>query len=243
MDIIVLIKQTVDMDQIRLNENNEVIAEDLPLKTDVLSKNAIETAVQLKEKYGGKVTGIIFGTEKATSSMKEAYAMGVDDGYIIKGYKKSDPIITSRVLSNKIKEIKNDLIILGNQSSDSYSGLLAGLLASELDMNLLSNAIKIDVNGDNVNVTMEAEKEEITMESKLPAIISVAQEINEPRLPNVMKIMAAGKKNINIEETDVKYENDDKILSDKAPENKRKKIIYEDGNGIDEIAKILRVVK
>ena len=243
MDIIVLIKQTIDMDQIKLNDSNEAITENLPLKTDVLSKNAIEAAVQLKERYGGKVTGIIFGTEKATSSMKEAYAMGVDDGYIIKGYERSDPFITSKVLSDKIKTIKNDLIILGNQSSDSYSGLLQGLLASELNMNLLSNAIKIEINGSNVDVTVESENEEITVESPLPAIISVAQEINEPRLPNVMKIMAAGRKNINIEKPDIKYEDDDKILSDKAPENKRKKIIYEDNKGVDEIAKILRVVK
>ncbi len=243
MDIIVLIKQTVDMDQIKLNDSNEAITENLPLKTDILSKNAIEAAVQLKEKYGGNVTGIIFGTEKATSSMKEAYAMGVDDGYIIKGYEKSDPLITSKVLSDKIKTIKNDLIILGNQSSDSYSGLLQGLLASKLNVSLLSNAIKIEINNGNVDVTTESENEDIIMESPLPAIISVAQEINEPRLPNVMKIMAAGRKNINIEDTDIKYGDDDKILSNKAPENKRKKIVYEDSKGIDEIAKILRVVK
>ncbi len=243
MDIIVLIKQTIDMDQIKLNDNNEIIKEDLPLKTDILSKNAIEAAVQLKEKYSGNVTGIIFGTEKSTSTMKEAYAMGVDDGYIIKGYEKSDPFITSKVLANKIKNIKSDLVILGNQSSDSYSGLLPGLLSSELNMNLLSNAIKIEIKDNNVDATIESENDEIIMECNLPAIISVAQEINEPRLPNVMKIMAAGRKKIDIEDTDIKYGDDDKILSDKAPENKRKKIIYEDENGIDEIAKILKVVK
>ena len=61
MDIAVLVKQTVDMDQIKLNDENEPIMDNLPLKMDILSKNAIEAAVQLKEKYGGKVTGIIFG--------------------------------------------------------------------------------------------------------------------------------------------------------------------------------------
>ena len=72
MEIVVLIKQTIDMDQLKLNENSEPITENLPLKVDVLSKNAIEAAIQLKEKYSAHVTGIIFGTDKSTSAMKEA---------------------------------------------------------------------------------------------------------------------------------------------------------------------------
>ncbi len=195
MDIIVLIKQTVDMDQIKLNENNEPIMDNLPLKMDILSKNAVEAAVQLKEKYQGKITGIIFGTDRSTSTMKEAYAMGVDDGFILTGYKKSDPMVTSKVLTEA------------------------------------------------ASVTTEGEKENVTVETKLPAVVSVAQEINEPRLPKVMQIMMAGKKNITIEDGKPQYEDDSKIISDKAPESQRKRIIYEDDSGIDEIAKILKVVR
>lgn len=243
MDIAVLVKQTVDMDQIKLNDENEPIMDNLPLKMDILSKNAIEAAVQLKEKYGGKVTGIIFGTEKSTSTMKEAYAMGVDEGTVIKGYQKSDPLVTAGVIAAELKKAKYDIIILGDQSSDSYSGLLAGLLASELDLNVITNAINIEVKDKIANVTMESENEDVTVETGLPAVVSVAQEINEPRLPKVMQIMMAGKKNINIVDGNPGYEDDTKILSDRAPENERKKIIYEDGKGIDEVAKILKVVK
>ncbi len=243
MDIIVLIKQTVDMDQIKLNENNEPIMDNLPLKMDILSKNAVEAAVQLKEKYQGKITGIIFGTDRSTSTMKEAYAMGVDDGFILTGYKKSDPMVTSKVLTEAIRKIKYDIIILGDQSSDSYSGLLAGLLSSSLGIDLVTNAIKIVINGNTASVTTEGEKENVTVETKLPAVVSVAQEINEPRLPKVMQIMMAGKKNITIEDGKPQYEDDSKIISDKAPESQRKRIIYEDDSGIDEIAKILKVVR
>ncbi|WP_337859876.1 electron transfer flavoprotein subunit beta/FixA family protein [Ferroplasma sp.] len=243
MDIAVLIKQTVDMDQIKLNDNNEPIMDNMPLKMDILSKNAVEAAVQLKEKYGGKVTGIIFGTDRSTSTMKEAYAMGVDEGTVITGYKKSDPMVTASVISCELNKSKYNIIILGDQSSDSYSGLLAGLLSSALGLNVITNAINIEINGETANVTVESESEDITVETNLPAIVSVAQEINEPRLPKVMQIMMAGKKNINIVEGKPEYKDDTKILSDKAPESQRKKIIYEDGKGIDEVAKILRVVK
>ena len=243
MDIAVLVKQTVDMDQIKLNDNNEPIMDNLPLKMDILSKNAVEAAVQLKEKYSGKVTGIIFGTERSTSTMKEAYAMGVDEGTVIKGYQKSDPAVTGAVLADVLKKSKFDIIILGDQSSDSYSGLLAGILSSELGLNVITNAIGIEIKDKIANVTVESENEDITVETELPAIVSVAQEINEPRLPKVMQIMAAGKKNINIIDGNPDYKDDTRIISDKAPESQRKKIIYEDGKGIDEVAKILKVVK
>ncbi|MEM0140216.1 MAG: electron transfer flavoprotein subunit beta/FixA family protein [Ferroplasma sp.] len=243
MDIIVLIKQTVDMDQIKLNDQNEPIMEDLPLKMDILSKNAVEAAVQLKEKYTGNITGIIFGTERSTSTIKEAYAMGVDEGIVLTGYKKSDPMVTAAVLSTAIKKLKYDIIVLGDQSSDSYSGLLAGLLSSSLGINLVTNAINILIDGESANVTTEGETEDVTVSTSLPAVISVAQEINDPRLPNVMQIMKAGKKAITVEDGKAEYNDDSKIISDKAPESQRKKIIYEDDKGVDEIAKILKVVK
>ena len=243
MDIAVLVKQTVDMDQIKLNDENEPIMDNLPLKMDILSKNAVEAAVQLKEKYGGKVTGIIFGTERSTSTMKEAYAMGVDEGTVIKGYKKSDPMVTAGVIAEELRKAKYDIIILGDQSSDSYSGLMAGLIASELEVNVITNAINIEIKDNTADITVESENEDVTVETDLPAVVSVAQEINEPRLPKVMQIMMAGKKNINIVDGNPKYEDDTKIISDKAPESQRKKIIYEDGKGIDEIAKILKVIK
>jgi electron transfer flavoprotein beta subunit len=243
MDIAVLVKQTVDMDQIKLNDENEPIMDNLPLKMDILSKNAVEAAVQLKEKYTGKVTAFIFGTERSTSTMKEAYAMGVDDGTVVKGYKKSDPMVTAGVLAGELRKSRYDVIILGDQSSDSYSGILAGLISSELGLNVITNAINIEIKEKIAHVTVESENDDVTVETQLPAIVSVAQEINEPRLPKVMQIMMAGKKNINMVEGNPDYKDDTRIISDKAPESQRKKIIYEDGKGIEEIAKILKVVK
>ncbi len=243
MEIVVLIKQTIDMDQLKLNENSEPITENLPLKVDVLSKNAIEAAIQLKEKYSAHVTGIIFGTDKSTSAMKEAYAMGVDDGIIVTGYKRTEPSITASVLHDKIKNIEFDLIILGNQSSDSYSGLLGGMLATKLGIPIMSNAIGIEIKNENVEVTIEGDKYDFIEEAKKPCVISVAQEINTPRLPNVMQIMSAGKKKINIEESGAVYIDNINTLSNKAPKNDRKKIIYEEEDeGIDNVAKILKGV-
>ena len=57
--------------------------------------------------------------------MKEAYAMGVDEGILITGYSENNPVLTAKVLAQKIKQLHYDLVILGNQSADSMSGMVA----------------------------------------------------------------------------------------------------------------------
>ncbi|WP_153274095.1 electron transfer flavoprotein subunit beta/FixA family protein [Picrophilus oshimae] len=240
MEIIVLVKQMIDLDQIKIDSSGRPITENIPYKTEILSKNAIEAAVQLKEKYGGHVVSITFGNEKAGQVVKEALAMGVDESYIITGYDHSDPLATGKVLASKIKSMNYDVIILGNQSADSYTGLLPGILSGLLNINIISNAISIEIDNNKVRVT-SAQGVNYLEETNMPVIISVAQEINTPRLPTIMQIMAASKKKINIEESKPEY-NDVKILSNLAPKSERKKIIYKDDNGIDEIAKVLKGV-
>lgn len=68
-NIAVLIKQIPDIDQMKTDQNTgEPQTQNLPLRIENLSKNAIEAAVQLKEKFGGKVTGLIFGTDKTNAT-------------------------------------------------------------------------------------------------------------------------------------------------------------------------------
>ncbi|MEM2056567.1 MAG: electron transfer flavoprotein subunit beta, partial [Thermoplasmatales archaeon] len=86
-NIVVLIKQIPDLELVKVNQSTgEPILEGVPYRFENLSKNAVEEAVRLKEKNGGKVTAVLFGNEKGTQVMKEAYAMGVDEGYVITGY-------------------------------------------------------------------------------------------------------------------------------------------------------------
>lgn len=228
-NIIVLIKQMLDIDQMKTDPSTgEPITQGIPLRIENLSKNAIEAAVRIKEKNGGKVTGIIFGTEQSSTAMKEAYAMGVDDGFVIKGYEGKDASLTARVLSDKIKSLQYDLVILGNQSADTYTGLLPGKLSAILGLPLLGNAISIEPEEGEVKVTRVLEDHNVILSSKTPAIVSVAQEINEPRLPPVLQIIKAGKKQINFESSSISIETPLRILSNKAPKSDRKKELYED---------------
>ncbi len=239
---IVLIKQIIDIDQMKTNSTTgEPIIEGVPMRVENLSKNAIEAAVRIKEKFGGKITGIIFGGDQASSAMKEAYAIGVDEGIVIKGYKGRNPSVTAKILSEKIKTLQYDMVILGNQSADTYTGLLPGKISNLLNVPLLGNAVSIDPEEKEVKVTRVLEDHNVVLKSPFPVVISVSQEINEPRLPAVLQIIKAGKREIKTETANVADPSTIKVISDKAPKSERRKEIYEDTEkGIPALVRVIK---
>lgn len=241
-DIIVLVKQIPDLEQIKANPSTgEPMVKNVPIKMETLSENAIEAAVQVKEKNGGKITAIIFGDAQSSAIMKKAYAMGVDEGFVITGYAGNNPSYTARVLADKIVKIKHDLVILGNQSADSITGLLPGMISKLLGEPLLGNASSIEI-GSGIARIRRIQEDRTTLTSvKMPAIISVTQEINQPRLPAVMQILAAGRKPIKTENAAIPLMEYTSILSNRAPKSERKKIVFEDvEKGVPEIVKVLK---
>lgn len=242
VDVIVLIKQMPDLEQVKPDPTTgEPQLKNVPLKLENLSENSVEEAVRIKEKYGGKVTALIFGNEQSSAILKKAYAMGADEGYILNGFRGNDPSLTARVLGDKIKNLPHDIVLLGNQSADSISGLLGGRLAGYLGIPLLGNANSIEVEGSSVKVKRALEENNTVVQANFPVVISVTQEINEPRLPPVMQIMAAGRKPINNETPEAKSGLELNVLSNKAPKSERKRIVIEDlEKGLPEVVKVIR---
>jgi len=215
----------------------------IPFRFETLSKNAVEEPVRLKEKHGGKVTAILFGNYKGIQVMKEAYAMGVDEGFVITGYQEGNVALTARVLAAKISQIPHDIVLLGNQSADSMSGLLGGKISAILGLPYVSNALKLEASGQKITVESAGEAENMKVEADLPAVVSVSQEINEPRFPPVMQIIQAGRKKMNVEQAQIRVESGIKVLSRLAPKSERKKVIFDDmDKGAQEIAKVIKEV-
>lgn len=242
VEVIVLIKQMPDLEQVKPDPTTgEPQLKNVPIKLENLSENSVEEAVRLKEKYGGKVTALIFGNEQSSAVLKKAYAMGADEGFILTGYEGNDPSLTAKVLGEKIKSMNHDVILLGNQSADSISGLLGSKLAAYLGVPLLGNANSIEVEGSSVKVKRVLEENNLTVQANFPVVVSVTQEINEPRLPPVMQIMAAGRKPINTESPEIQARTEVSILSNKAPKSERKKIVFEDiEKGIPDVVKVIK---
>ncbi len=240
-NIVVLVKVMPDLEQIRPDKDGNISIKNIPLRLETLSENSVEAAVQLREKHGGKVTGVMFGTQDSVTLMKKAYAMGVDDGVVITGYTGNNPKFTAKVLAEKIKQIPHDIVLMGDQSADSYTGLVPGLLASDLGYPLVGNVVSIELSEKKMKSRKFLESKNVDIETELPAVVSVAQEINEPRLPPVMQIMAAGRKKIPVEATSLTPDEFTTVLSNKAPKSERQRKIFEKlEEGIPAVAKVLK---
>ena len=84
MNIIVCVKQTYDLQQVRIRkETRQPILENVPLTLGNIDKNALEEAVRIKEKSGGKIIAISAGPESLEETIKEALAMGADEAILV----------------------------------------------------------------------------------------------------------------------------------------------------------------
>ena len=239
-NIIVCVKQIAD--EVRIDPStNEPVISNPQYRMEDISKNAVEEAVRIKEKYGGKITALMFCSDSSTPVMKEALAMGADEGIIITGYKENSPDFSAAVLAEKIKSLQYDIVIAGYASADSYTAQIPARLSKLLGVPLLGSAIKVDISGKKIDILREADDLDIKESADMPAVISVTQETNQPRLPLLANIIASARKPLKVEATAVQYKETSKIISDKAQQSSRKRIIYEDINkGVQEIAKFLK---
>jgi electron transfer flavoprotein beta subunit len=244
MDIIVCMKQIPDLQQIRIKERKPIL-DNVPLVWGDLDKNAMEEAVKVKEKLGdAKITVVAKGSDKLQQGILEPLAMGADEAVLLTdpAFAGSDSLGTARVLAKAIEKIgAYDLVILGEGSTDNYSGVVASALAELLDLPEITYVRELEVEGGKVRAVRNVEESFEVMEANLPALVTVAQEINEPRLPKFMAIRKAGAKprhewgpgdiGLSAEETG-ESANRVVTLSNLAPEQDRKNIIL--GGDLDE---------
>lgn len=217
--------------------------EGVKLKMDDISRNAVEEAIRLKEKHGGRAVGVTFGSEQATLVLREALAMGLDEGVLIKGYQGTNPALTARVLADRVSRAQWDLLLFGFSSADSYTAQVPPLVAAILKRPLIGNAISLSVEGGRVKGVSSYEDYNVTYEADLPAVVSVAQEINTPRIPTLLQIMAASRKPLSVEQAQAQAPAASRALSHTFPVSQRKRQIYEDVNkGVEEVAAVLRQV-
>ena len=238
MDIIVCLKQNVDMKQVRIKkETREPLLEGLPLLFGDMDRNALEEAVRMKEKVGGKVIALSLGSAKLKETIKDALAGGADEAVILIDplFANLDSIMTSKILSKAIQKIgKYDLIILGEGSTDNYSGQAGPRIAELLDLPAITYVKQIEYVNNSIKATRNMEESLEVVESPLPALITATSGINEPRIPSLMQILKASKKPLQewnaaalgITAADLGTK-DSRVISNLAPAEQRKKIMFE----------------
>jgi electron transfer flavoprotein beta subunit len=205
LNLIVCIKQVPDWeapaDTFKIDpERNKVIPPpNIDPRISLFDEHAIEAALQLRERHGGKVTVLSLGPDFAQRAVKQAVAMGADDGILLRdpAFEDSDTYGTAAILAEAINKIGAfDLVLCGRQAADWDVGQVGVGVAELLGVPCVSIAQKIEVSDGKAMVERLVEGGYDVMEVPLPALITVSNEINKPRYPTLRGIMAAGKKQI-----------------------------------------------
>jgi len=158
--------------------------------------NAVEEALRLKEAHEGEVVVLSLGPERALDALRKALAMGADRAVLISDEVAagSDLVATSYALAKAIEREGADLVLFGQQSSDSDGAVLWAAVAERLGAPLISQVAELTVAGGVATGKRQTEYGYDVIEAPLPAVIAVSDAINEPRYPSLKGIMSAKSK-------------------------------------------------
>jgi len=158
---------------------------------------AVEEALKLKEAGGeGEVVLLSMGPAGALDSLRKALAMGADRAVLISddAAAGSDLVATSRALAAALEKEGADLVLFGQQSSDSDGAVLWAAVADRLRQPVISQVAELTIADGKVRGKRQTEFGYDVIEAPLPAVIAVSDAINEPRYPSLKGIMGAKKK-------------------------------------------------
>ena len=202
MKILTTVKKVVDV-ELNINVDNGAIIEDgLQYVMNAWDENAVEASVQLKENNGAETTLVSIGSgEDNTKIIRKGFAMGIDNAIQIDdpALAGADSFVFAKVLQKVYEREIYDLVICGKQAQDTDSGQTGIMLAEYLGLPCASNVIAIEVIDDqHIKVSRLGDAGTEIVELELPAVVTVSDSINEPRLPGMRGIMMAKKKKIQV---------------------------------------------
>lgn len=252
MNIVVCVKQTVDLQQVRIRkETREPVLENIPLTLGNIDKNALEEGVRLKEKHGGKIIVVSAGSDKLDDTIKEALAIGADEAVLVmdKALDGAESAVAAAALAKAIQKIDGvDLILFGEGSADNYSGQVGPRVAELLDMPQVTYVSSLEIDGANMKAVRSLDDCFETVSVALPAVVTVVSEINDPRIPSVTQILKAGKKpKEKMAPADLGLDvaglgQSVATISNLAPEQERKRILFQEGADKD-VASLVKALE
>ncbi|MGZ8833553.1 MAG: electron transfer flavoprotein subunit beta/FixA family protein [Thermoanaerobaculia bacterium] len=201
MNILVCMKQILDPEiparDFRVDGlNKEAERGSANLVTNIFCENALETALQFRERAGDvKITVLSFGAPSAEDSLRKALAMKADAAALVinEGNPHPDPLTVAEVLAAAAKRLGGfDLILVGRESGDWGASQTGGLLAEELGWPCVSFVDSIESAGGKVRVKRQTESGFEIVEAEPPVVLTItSDEHNVPRIPKVRDVMMA----------------------------------------------------
>ena len=198
MKILVFVKQVPDTDDVKLDpKTGNLMREGVESIMNPLDANAIETALRLKEKYGGTVVAISMGPPQADEVLKKALGMGCDESVLLsdRALGGADTLATGYPLAKAAEKIGGyDLLVCGRHATDAETAQTGPIIAAFLGIPQVTLCGEVEIeDGWAVCERLLPDRTE-KVKVKLPALITVCAEANEPRYPTPINIMKALKK-------------------------------------------------
>lgn len=202
MNIFVCIKQVPATNRVQVDEKTGVLKRDgVESKMNPYDLYALETALRLRDAYGGTVTVGTMGPPQAKSIVREAYMMGADEGYVFsdRALGGADVLATSYTLSQAIASVGDfDLILCGKQTTDGDTAQVGPAIAEHLGIPHAAWVTELTVEGDGVNARQQLQDVIETVHMPFPCLVSVEQDIFMPRLPSLKLAREIGNKEIHV---------------------------------------------
>lgn len=192
LNILVCVKQVPDVNLVKIDpETGSLIRAGVPAILNPLDGNALEAAVQTKEKYGGTVTCITMGPDAAEEALRECLAAGADRAVLLsdRAFANADTLATSYVIVSAAKQLGDfDLIFCGKETLDGATGQMGSQLAERFgaaQLSSMSLVLAVDEKNGTVTAERELERGVQTAEAKLPCLFTVEKTNYRPRIPNL----------------------------------------------------------
>lgn len=192
---VVLVKQVPDTQKITgkaMNDDGTVNRSALPAIFNPEDLNALEMALQIKERFGGTVTVITMGLPAAAAVLRESLYRGADRAILVTDRKcaASDTLATSYILSCAVKKLDYDIVFCGRQAIDGDTAQVGPQLAEKLHITQITYAEKlIELEGEFLTVLRNVINGTETVKTKLPVLLTVTGEANEPRPAAARRLM------------------------------------------------------
>lgn len=256
MNILVCIKQVPDVSKVEIDrETNNLKREGVPSIINPCDLNALTAALKVKKQSKGKITVISMGPPQASEAIREAIAMGADEGYVIcdGAFRGSDTLATSYVLSQGAKKLGPfDLVFAGTTTLDGDTGQVGPEIAEILGFAQATYVGDLEfISDDKIKVVRNLENKIETGELKVPALISILRDSNEVKKATKeeiealkdLEIKTLTAKDLEAEEDRIGQKGSATVVAEVYPPKEIKKGQSIEGSVDEQVDGIIKVLK
>lgn len=248
-NIIACYKWVADEADIKINADLSVDIKKAKGKISDYDRNAIEAAVQAAGSLGGKAISLTFGTATAKQSLKDALSRGPEEGYWINAEEatQADGAVTAKALAAAIEKIGNySVIFCAEGASDTYARQTAPRIGAALNLPVVTSVVSMTFDGNSLTAIRKLEDSLETVQVELPVVIAILPEANEPEIPGLKAVMAAGKKPVTeygAADLKIDFIPRSKVTSVKGYVMNRKNILFTEGSAEDQVKELATALR